>query len=121
MMNEARPGLLRHFANMSAARESAQAIDASSKDRGMDLPRRIRMLHVIHFTNPESGGPIEAVLRFSEVLVREGHEVEVVSLESAEDIARHSFPCKVTGLGRGRAKYGYNPRLAPWVNENAPR
>ena len=47
--------------------------------------------------------------------------MEVVSLESAEEIAQRSFPFQVTGLGRGKGKYGYNPRLAPWVNENAPR
>ncbi len=60
-------------------------------------------------------------MRFSEVMLREGHKVEVVSLESAEEISQRSFPFQVTGLGRGKGKYGYNPRLAPWVNENAPR
>lgn len=120
-MNETRPALPRYVPHMSAGRETAGATGTFRNAQGIDLPRRTKILHVIHLTNPESGGPIEAVLRFSEVLVREGHEVEVVSLESAEETARRSFPCKVTGLGRGRGKYGYNPRLACWVNQNAPR
>jgi glycosyltransferase involved in cell wall biosynthesis len=81
----------------------------------------MRLLRVIRQTNPESGGPIEGLLRSSEALIRHGHEVEVVSLESADEAASRGFPFHVTGLGRGIGKYGYNPRLTPWIKENARR
>ena len=77
----------------------------------------MRLLRVIRETSPESGGPIEAMLRSSEALIRLGHEVEVVSLESAEAAASRGFPFPVTALGSGIGKYGYNPRLKPWIKE----
>jgi glycosyltransferase involved in cell wall biosynthesis len=84
-------------------------------------PKKIRVLQVIRSTDPESGGPVEALLRTSEVLVREGHAVEVVSLESEEDAASRGFPFPVVGLGSGTTRYGYNPRLGQWIRRNADR
>lgn len=79
----------------------------------------MRLLHVICSTDPESGGPIEALLRLSEVLLRDGHEVAVASLESAEEAAKRALPFPVTGLGLGYGRYRYNSRLAPWLREQA--
>lgn len=81
----------------------------------------MKLLHVISLTDPESGGPVEALLRISEILIRDGHQVAVVSLEDEHEVAQRKFPFPITGLGRGRGKYRYNPRLAPWLRENAPR
>ena len=81
----------------------------------------MKLLRVIRQTNPESGGPIEGLLRSSEILIRQGHEVEVVSLDSAEEAKSREFPFPVIGLGRGVGKYGYNPKLKPWIEENARR
>jgi glycosyltransferase involved in cell wall biosynthesis len=75
----------------------------------------MRLLHVIRSTDPETGGPIEGVLRSAEVMLREGHQVEAVSLESPEDVARRKTPIPVTALGKGVGRYGFNPRLAPWL------
>ena len=81
----------------------------------------MRLLRVIRDTRPESGGPVEGLLRVSEVLIRNGHEVEVVSLDSTEEAASRNFPFPVIGLGRGIGNYGYTPRLTPWIKENARR
>lgn len=81
----------------------------------------IRLLHVIQTVNPESGGPIEALLRISEVLTRRGHSVEVVSLDSPEEIARYSMPIPATGTGPGMLRYTYTPRLTSWLKRNAGR
>lgn len=81
----------------------------------------MRLLRVIRTTDPESGGPIEALVRTSEILIRKGHEVEVVSLEPADDAARRALPFPVTALGTGYGRYGYNSRLAPWIKQNARR
>jgi glycosyltransferase involved in cell wall biosynthesis len=79
----------------------------------------MKLLHVISATDPESGGPIEAVLRISEVLLRDGHQVAAVSLEDEAEVARRRFPFPIAGLGRGTRAYRYNPHLAPWLRQNA--
>src|ERR1700748_173270 len=81
----------------------------------------MKLLRVIRETAPESGGPIEGLLRSSEALIRHGHEVEVVSLDSEDDAKSRDYPFPVIGLGRGIGRYGYNARLAPWIRENARR
>ena len=79
----------------------------------------MRLLHVIAQTDPESGGPVEALLRISEVMIRDGHEVTVVSLEDEEQVAAREFPFSVVGLGRGTRRYSYNSRLTSWLKSNA--
>lgn len=81
----------------------------------------MRLLRVIRTTDAESGGPFEALLRTSEVMLRAGHEVEVVSLESSQAAAQRVVPFPITALGPGVSRYGYNPRLAPWITQNAGR
>jgi glycosyltransferase involved in cell wall biosynthesis len=79
----------------------------------------MRLLHIIRDTNPESGGPIEALLRISEVLMRDGHSIEVVSLESAEDVVKRDLPFPATGLGEGIGRYHFNSKLKPWLRRRA--
>ncbi len=79
----------------------------------------MNLLRVVRSTNLESGGPIEGIIRTSEILMRAGHEVELVSLESED--GHPSLPFPVVRLGRGFGGYGYNPRLAPWIRQNARR
>ena len=79
----------------------------------------MKLLHVIAGTDPESGGPIEAVLRISEVLIRDGHQVAMLSLEDELEIAKRGFPFSVAGLGHGTRLYRYNAQLMPWLKENA--
>ena len=79
----------------------------------------MRLLHVICSTDPQSGGPIEAVRRISEVLLRDGHEVQTVSLESRDEAAQRDLPFPVVGVGRGIGRYGYNPALTRWLAQHA--
>jgi glycosyltransferase involved in cell wall biosynthesis len=79
----------------------------------------MKLLHVIAGTDPESGGPIEAILRISEVLIREGHQVAILSLEDELEIATRRFPFPISGLGHGTRPYRYNTLLKPWLKENA--
>ena len=72
-------------------------------------------------SDQESGGPIEALLRISEVLVRDEHQVAVVTLEDEAEVAGRRFPFPIVALGRGTRPYRYNPRLAPWLEQNARR
>jgi glycosyltransferase involved in cell wall biosynthesis len=79
----------------------------------------MKVLHVIAGTDPESGGPIEALHRISEVMIRDGHQVVAVSIEDEKDAASRRFPFPVAGIGRGTRPYSYNPRLTSWLSENA--
>lgn len=79
----------------------------------------MKLLHVIAGSDQESGGPIEALLRISEVLVRDGHQVAVVTLEDEGEVAGRKFPFPIAALGHGTRPYRYNPRLKPWLEENA--
>ena len=79
----------------------------------------MKILQVTASTAADSGGPIESVLRNSEVWVRDGHSVEVVSLEDEADVAQRSFPVPLVALGRGIGKYGFNPRLPHWMRAHA--
>ncbi len=81
----------------------------------------MKLLRVIRRTDLESGGPIEGLIRSSEELIRRGHQVEVVSLESADEAISRKYSFPVIGVGRGFGRYGYNPRLAPWIKANASR
>lgn len=81
----------------------------------------MRLLHVICTTNSESGGPIEAIHRISEVLIRNGIEVAVASLESAEEVAGRNFPFTHYAIGKGWGKYRYNSRFVPWLKRHAGR
>jgi glycosyltransferase involved in cell wall biosynthesis len=79
----------------------------------------MRLLHVICSTDPESGGPIEAILRNAELLLRDGHEIQIVSLESQEEADLLKLPIPVIGVGQGIGRYRYNSRLTSWLSEHA--
>jgi glycosyltransferase involved in cell wall biosynthesis len=79
----------------------------------------MKLLHLICTTEVESGGPIEALRRISEVQMRDGHEIHVVSLESPEEAANRRFAFPVIGLGPGIGKYRFCSSLAPWLKSNA--
>ena len=79
----------------------------------------MRLLHLICTTNSESGGPIEAIHRISEVLMRNGVEVTVASLESAEEVAGRSFPFTHIAVGKGWGKYRFNSRFVSWLKQHA--
>src|ERR1700739_4416393 len=81
--------------------------------------QRMRLLHVICTTDSESGGPIEALKRISDVMVADGHGIQAVSLESPEEAARRSFSFPLIGVGRGLGKYRYAASLTRWRRQNA--
>ena len=81
----------------------------------------MKILQVIGSTDPRSGGPIECALRSGEEWVREGHKVEIVSLEAPADIVGRGFPFPLIAAGRGIGKYGFNPRLTHWIRREAGR
>lgn len=86
----------------------------------------LRILHVIASVDPASGGPIEGILQQNRALGEAGRR-DVVSLDSPNAPFLRDFPVAVHALGpalyrptgRGRvSRFGYSPRLVPWLREN---
>ncbi|BBL56566.1 glycosyltransferase [Methylomonas koyamae] len=78
----------------------------------------MKILHVISSVNPESGGPIEAVRQLSDAMVRQGHGVEIVSLDLPSASYLADFPFTVYPLGPKLGIYGYCKNLKPWLKAN---
>lgn len=79
----------------------------------------MRILRSIRSVNPEQGGPIEGIKQVSRVHQQAGHSVEIVSLDSPSDPWVAECPLKVHAFGPGRGKFGYSPRLVPWLQQHA--
>ena len=81
----------------------------------------MKLLHVIASANPSTGGPLEGVRQRGVHLQRDGHTVEMVTLDDPMESFLQEFPLTVHALGPTPAGYGYNSRLAPWLTVNAKR
>ena len=77
----------------------------------------MKILRSTHTLNPASGGPIESINQSSAALLRRGHEVEIVSLDSPDDPWVRESAAPVHALGPGHGSYGYAPRLVDWIKE----
>ena len=79
-----------------------------------------RILHCISSVNPKGGGPIEGVKQMTVVNQREGHTVEVLSLDDPND--PWVKDCPVTCHAMGPTQIGswkYSPRWVPWLRAHA--
>lgn len=79
----------------------------------------MKFLHVIPTVDPRGGGPMEGLRHMGQQLQQWGHQVEVACADdpAAPWVANH--PLTVHALGPGKGKYGYAPRLLPWLREHA--
>ena len=91
----------------------------------------VRVLHIISSVDPRLGGPVEGVFSSAEVWYSHGHERHIVSLDppSAPWLAAARAPTEALGLGGSFysilrrfipwLRYGYTPRLVPWLHQHA--
>jgi glycosyltransferase involved in cell wall biosynthesis len=79
----------------------------------------MKLLHIIHSTNPAGGGPIEGLKQLSSVLSEMGHLTEVATLDAPSAAWLAHLPFPVHAIGPGKGSYGYTPRLVPWLREHA--
>ncbi len=91
----------------------------------------MRILHIVGTVNPSAGGPIEGIIRQSEVWQRLGHSREIASLDPPDAPFLSSYPIATHALGIPGPlwrwlerkipwlRYGYTPRLVPWLRNNA--
>jgi glycosyltransferase involved in cell wall biosynthesis len=80
----------------------------------------MRILHVIPSLNPAGGGPIEAVTRLGMEYMRQGTDIHVLTLDDPRAEWLKDFPLPCHALGPAFLKYGYTPRLVPWLRTHAP-
>ncbi len=78
----------------------------------------MRILHVIPSADPAGGGPIEAVTRLGMEYQRQGHEVEVLTLDDPAAECLKAFPLRCHPVGPAYLKYGYTKRLVPWLRDH---
>ncbi len=81
----------------------------------------MRILRSIRSVNPEYGGPIEGIKQVSRIHQEAGHRVELVSLDAPDDPWVKQFPLSVHALGPARGRFGYTPKLVPWLRNQAHR
>lgn len=82
----------------------------------------MRILHIIHSVDPAGGGPVEGLIRQCEALP--DCRCEVVTLDPPGAPFLKDFPLPVHALGvrghEGRlSRFGYTPRLVPWLKAHA--
>src|SRR3954462_12342668 len=78
----------------------------------------MKILHVIRSIDPAHGGPSEAVRNLGAANSREGHVVEVATLDSSAAPFVDDFPLLLHCFGPAVLKYGFSPRLVSWLREH---
>src|SRR4051812_36965385 len=81
----------------------------------------MKLLHVISSMNPVAGGPVEGIRQLGGTLRRQGHHVEVASLDGPDAKFLQESPVPVYPLGPSSLKYSFGPRLIPWLRANRNR
>lgn len=79
----------------------------------------MRILNVISSVIPSHGGPIEAIKQLGQVLVHQGHIVEVACLDDPDSSWLKTFPLKIHALGPNISGYRYSKHFVPWLRRNA--
>ena len=81
----------------------------------------MKILHLISSVDPRGGGPIEGVRRLMDALADLGHDSELASVDDPTSAPELRFFARERALGPARGRYGYSPRLLPWLQANAER
>jgi glycosyltransferase involved in cell wall biosynthesis len=81
----------------------------------------VKILHVISSVDPAGGGPIEGIKQLGIMMMGQGHQVEVASIDPPGAPYLAQVPLLVHPLGPAQFKYGFSPRFVPWLRANAAR
>lgn len=80
-----------------------------------NVKSRLRILHVIYSLSLKHGGPPEGLRQLAEGYRQEGIHLEVASLDGPDEAFLKDLPFITHALGPVNSKYGYAPRLLPWL------
>jgi len=81
----------------------------------------MRLLECLESVNPALGGVVESTRQRCIALQELGHKVETISQDDLADPWSMEWPTEVHALGRGITRYGFNPRVDKWIEQNFPR
>ncbi len=82
----------------------------------------MRLLHVVHSSNPAAGGVAEAVLGLARAAFDVGYEAQIATCDSPEASFLNELGAKVVGCGPASpSSYHACPSLGRWLSENAER
>lgn len=79
----------------------------------------MRILNIIHSVNRIHGGPAEGLRQLVQANAKLGHRHEVVTLDAPGEPWLGDFPVPLHAVGPSHFKYGYTPRLVPWLRAHA--
>jgi glycosyltransferase involved in cell wall biosynthesis len=76
----------------------------------------MKLLHIISSTNPKGGGPIEGLRQLHRPIMRLGVKVDVLCGDAPDApwLANIGLT-RVIAIGPSKGKYGYAPKLLPWL------
>lgn len=86
----------------------------------------MRILEIIGSADPSHGGAIEGLLRLCGARIRRGLETHIATLDAPDEPWIQNCPVQIFALGTGPSRrafpwqrYGYTPRLVPWLRAHA--
>lgn len=79
----------------------------------------MKILRIIGSLNPELGGPVEVSFQQTVEMIKQGHQVDVLTLDGIDAPYVHQFPGNVIALGPSFGKYRFNQHLIPWLLKNS--
>ena len=79
----------------------------------------MRILQCVDTVDPRAGGTVEACRLLTLGMLRQGQDVDVVTLSPPGNPWAGQWPCPVHCLGPSYSRYLYSPRLIPWLTANA--
>jgi glycosyltransferase involved in cell wall biosynthesis len=83
-----------------------------------------RVLRIIASADLHGGGPIEGARRFAEIWARDGHQQDLLTLDTPDERHLSDYPGEIFGVGRERGRsllkrYRYTPEMVPWLEAHA--
>src|ERR1700686_5183095 len=82
---------------------------------------RLRILHLIATLDPKAGGPINSVRSIVGSYPQVNSQGEVLTLDAPDAPFLRETGLPVHPLGPVGTKFGYTPRLIPWLIANRDR
>ena len=81
----------------------------------------MRVLQCVDTLDPRAGGTVEACRLLTLGMLRQGQDVEAVTLSPPGNPWVAQWPCTVHSLGPSYSRYLYSPRLIPWLIGNTAK
>jgi glycosyltransferase involved in cell wall biosynthesis len=78
----------------------------------------MKILRILGSLNPEIGGPVEAAFQQTAEMVRQGHQVDTITMDTGNEDYVKRFPGNVIALGPSQTGYRFSKRLIPWLEQN---